>query len=135
MISSNISEHCGVEILQCAHSNGCGFDLDVCYTATAKGKPKIIQWVLDKDRSWCKMVCLAAAKGGSLSILKRTRGKGCPWAPNRAASLPVRLISISCNGNVQEAVLGMPTLVPGLLRVDTSALFNGRTLTEVRGYV
>ena len=49
-LSEQIPEHCGVELLQCAHLNGCSLPYRACFKAAAQEQPQMIQWALDEQR-------------------------------------------------------------------------------------
>lgn len=79
MICERITEHCSLDVLRCAHSNGCALLPKGCFKAAARGNLKIIQWAIDNNCGWRDVVCRAAAAGGSLHILKWARANDCPW--------------------------------------------------------
>lgn len=56
-----------------------------------------------------------------------------PGTAQCTAPLQNQAVSISCNGLVQKAVLGMSPLIPKLLRADTSVSLSELTLTGVPG--
>ena len=74
-----IANRCGLEVLQCAHSNGCELPYEACLKAAARGKLEMVQWALDDKSWWRDSLCDAATAGGSLRILQWAKYNGCPW--------------------------------------------------------
>eukprot|EP00904_Undaria_pinnatifida_P007971 jgi/Undpi1/4303/HiC_scaffold_17.g07669.m1 len=82
MLCEHIAEHCGVEILRFAYFDECEVPLKACFNAVARGRLEMIQWALGalgQYSGWRESLCMAAAAGGSLRILKWARANGCPW--------------------------------------------------------
>ena len=79
MLGIHIAEHCGVDCLKCAHSNGCGLPNGACFNTPVKGNLETIQWALGDNRFWRQLFCEAAAAGGSLYFLQWAQAKDCPW--------------------------------------------------------
>ena len=79
MVCQHIAEHCGVEIMQYAHSVGCDVPLNACFPAAARGTLDMIIWALDQNGGWRKDLCRAAAAGGNLRILQWAHANNCPW--------------------------------------------------------
>ena len=78
-VCEHIAEHCGLDVLQCAYSNGCALPEIACFKAAARGKLDMIQWAVHEDCRWDIVVCKAAAAGGNLRVLKWARANGCLW--------------------------------------------------------
>lgn len=79
-VCERIAEHCGLEVMRCAYSNGCNLPDIACFKAVARGKFAMVQWALDQENScWREVLCKAAAAKGKLFVLMWARGNGCPW--------------------------------------------------------
>lgn len=61
VVCERIAEHCGVEILQCAHANGCPLTYPTLFMAAARGKLDMIKWALNEAWYFRKLLCRAAA--------------------------------------------------------------------------
>lgn len=68
-----------LDVLQCAHANGCALLPKGCFKAAAWGNVEMIQWVVDQRCGWRDLVCRSAAAGGSLPTLKWARANHRPW--------------------------------------------------------
>ena len=79
MLCCEIAEHYDVEVLRCAHLNGCSLFQDACYVAAAQGKLEMVQWAVPNSFDWRHVICDAAAAGSSLHILKWARANNFRW--------------------------------------------------------
>lgn len=108
MVSERIAEHCNIEVLQCAHSNGCVLFAEACYKAAARGDLEMIEWAIERNRGWRLILCRAAAAAGDLRILKWARDIGCSWDPNISGRCSPRYWG---NAETRTGCLGGPCTI------------------------
>ncbi|CAN0588116.1 unnamed protein product, partial [Laminaria digitata] len=51
-VCKRIAEHCGLDVLMCAHSNGCELTEKACFKAAARGNIEMVEWGIGKNYGW-----------------------------------------------------------------------------------
>lgn len=65
---------------QCREENVEGaFFVTVCLNAAAGGHLEVLKWARSKNFYWDSWTCILAALGGHLEVLKWARSNGCSW--------------------------------------------------------